>query len=52
MKSTIRRLKEKFGSFEGYVHKCGLSEEEIKQVKQLMIVPIRFEERQLYRPKI
>ncbi|GAA5813559.1 hypothetical protein MFLAVUS_007041 [Mucor flavus] len=53
MKLTIKQLKEKYGSFEGYVHKgCGLTSEEIKLIRDIMVVPIRFEERQLYRPKI
>lgn len=53
MKETIRQLKEKYGSIEGYVRKeCQLTDEQIQRVRDLMIVPIRFEERQLYRPKI
>lgn len=50
MKCTINQLREKYGSFEGYVRDgCGLSDQEIQSIKELMIVPIRFEERQLYR---
>lgn len=53
MRLTIKQVKEKYGSFEGYVRDgCGLSPEEIKLIRELMIVPIRFEERQLYRPKM
>lgn len=53
MKLTITQLKEKYGSFEGYVHDaCGLSSTEINLIREVMTVPIRFEERQLYRPKI
>jgi hypothetical protein len=53
MKLTIQKLKSRYGSFEGYVRDgCGLTTEEIKLIRELMIVPIRFEERQLYRPKI
>lgn len=53
MKETIRQVKEKYGSIEGYVRdECKLTQEQVKKVKELMIVPIRFEERQLYRPKI
>lgn len=53
MKLTIRQLKEKYGSFEGYVHNgCGLSSKEINLIRDIMTVPIQFEERQLYRPKI
>lgn len=53
MKETIRQVKEKYGSIEGYVKdECKLTDAEIKKVKDLMIVPIRFEERQLFRPKI
>lgn len=49
---ALKQLKEKYGSFEGYVRDtCGVSDEEIKAVRELMIVPIRFEERQLYRGK-
>lgn len=53
MRLTIQQLKETYGSFEGYVHEaCGLSYDEINLIREIMIVPIRFEERQLYRPKI
>jgi hypothetical protein len=53
MKLTISQLKQKYGSFEGYVRDgCGLTSQEIQFIRQLMIVPIRFEERQLYRPKM
>ncbi|CEI89058.1 hypothetical protein RMCBS344292_03431 [Rhizopus microsporus] len=53
MKETIRLVKEKYGSIEGYIrNECGLRQEEIQGIKDLMIVPIRFEERQLFRPKI
>lgn len=53
MKLTIQQVKEKYGSFEGYARDgCGLTTEEIKLIRELMIVPIKFEERQLYRPKI
>ncbi|CAO3697611.1 unnamed protein product [Rhizopus stolonifer] len=50
MKETIRQVKEKYGSIEGYVeNECKLTQEQIKSVRDLMIVPIRFEERQLFR---
>lgn len=53
MKLTISQLKEKYGSFEGYVRDgCGLSTEEINLIREIMVVPVPFEERQLYRPKI
>lgn len=53
MKETIRQVKEKYGSIEGYVRdECKLTQEQVKKIKELMIVPIRFEERQLFRPKI
>ncbi|CEP15548.1 hypothetical protein [Parasitella parasitica] len=53
MRLTINLIKQKYGSFEGYVREgCGLSSTEIQALRDLMIVPIRFEERQLYRPKI
>ncbi|KAI8987640.1 protein-tyrosine phosphatase-like protein [Mycotypha africana] len=53
MKETIRQMKEKYGSIEGYIRdECKLTTEEIQKLKDLMIVPIRFEERQLYRPRI
>lgn len=52
MKETICQVKKKYGSIEGYVkNECKLTEEEIQRVRDLMIVPIRFEERQLFRPK-
>jgi hypothetical protein len=53
MKETIRQVKEKYGSIEGYISdECKLTQDEIRKLKDLMIVPIRFEERQLFRPKI
>ncbi|KAI8328347.1 hypothetical protein BD560DRAFT_73408 [Blakeslea trispora] len=53
MKETIQLVKEKYGSIEDYIrNECKLATEEIEKVKKLMIVPIRFEERQLFRPKI
>ncbi|RCH91440.1 hypothetical protein CU098_003812, partial [Rhizopus stolonifer] len=53
MKLAIDQLKQTYGSFEGFVRDgCGLTMNEICLVRQLMVVPIRFEERQLYRPKI
>ncbi|KAI7899279.1 protein-tyrosine phosphatase-like protein [Cokeromyces recurvatus] len=53
MKLTISHLKQKYGSFENYVREgCGLNSDEINYIRNLMIVPIRFEERQLYRHKI
>ncbi|KAI9277865.1 protein-tyrosine phosphatase-like protein [Sporodiniella umbellata] len=53
MKIAIRRLKETYGSYEGYVRDgCGLSSQEIAAVREIMVVPIRFEERQLFRSKI
>ncbi|KAI7849686.1 protein-tyrosine phosphatase-like protein [Circinella umbellata] len=53
MRETIRLLKEKYGSAEGYIQNvCGLSKEQIERLRNLMIVPIPFEERQLFRPKI
>lgn len=53
MRLTIRQVKQKYGSFEGYVRDaCGLSSTEIQEIRNLMVMPIRFEERQLYRPKI
>jgi hypothetical protein len=49
----MSQLKERYGSFEGYVKDgCGLTSEEIQSIRELMVVPIRFEERQLYRPKM
>ncbi|CAO0802452.1 unnamed protein product [Mucor circinelloides] len=53
MKETIRQLKEKYGSIEGYVRQeCQLTSNEVQRLRDLMVVPIRFEERQLFRPKI
>ncbi|KAG0169805.1 hypothetical protein DFQ28_002856 [Apophysomyces sp. BC1034] len=53
MKETIRLVNETYGSIEGYVrNECRLTTEQIESVRDLMIVPIRFEERQLFRPKI
>ncbi|KAL0085729.1 protein-tyrosine phosphatase-like protein [Phycomyces blakesleeanus] len=51
MKQTIELVKEVYGSIEGYIRKeCGLTDEQIKEIRKLMVVPIRFEERQLFRP--
>jgi hypothetical protein len=53
MQMTIALLKEKYGSYEGYIREaCGLSEQEIKAIRNLLIVPIRFEEKQLYRARL
>ncbi|KAI8637892.1 protein-tyrosine phosphatase-like protein [Parasitella parasitica] len=53
MRLTISQIKQKYGSFEGFVREgCGLSSSEVQALRDLMIMPIRFEERQLYRPKI
>jgi hypothetical protein len=53
MKETIRQVKEKYGSIEEYVlNQCQITPEQVQQIRDLMIVPIRFEERQLFRPKI
>ncbi|KAI8875218.1 hypothetical protein K501DRAFT_289460 [Backusella circina FSU 941] len=50
---TMKILREKYGSFEGYARTaCGLSMEEINTLRHLLIVPIKFEERQLYRPRM
>ncbi|KAJ8658268.1 hypothetical protein O0I10_005951 [Lichtheimia ornata] len=52
MKETIRRVKEMHGSIEGYVRKhCGLTSDQIEALRDLLIVRIPFEERQLFRPK-
>ncbi|KAI8384056.1 protein-tyrosine phosphatase-like protein [Blakeslea trispora] len=52
MKLAIQQLKQTYGSIEAYVmRECGLSKGEVDAIRQLMVVPIRFEERQLYRPK-
>lgn len=52
MKITIRQLREEYGSFEEYARNgCGLNDQEIQSIRELMVVPIRFEERQLFRPK-
>ncbi|KAG2209793.1 hypothetical protein INT47_001941 [Mucor saturninus] len=53
MRLTIQQLRETYGSFEGYAQEaCGLTSAEINLIREIMTVPIRFEERQLYRPKI
>ena len=53
MRETIRCLKEKYGSIQDYVQNvCGLSKAEIGALRELMIVRVPFEERQLFRPKI
>lgn len=53
MRETIRKVVEKYGSIEGYVRtECGLTTEQIEALRDLLIVRIRFEERQLFRPKI
>jgi hypothetical protein len=53
MMLTIKTLREKYGSFEGYARNaCGLRMDEINALRELLIVPIKFEERQLYRPRM
>lgn len=53
MMETIRQTKEKYGSIEGYVrNECGLTDEQIGALRDLLIVRIPFEERQLFRHKI
>ncbi|KAI8984742.1 protein-tyrosine phosphatase-like protein [Mycotypha africana] len=53
MRLCIQQLRKKYGSFEDYVRdKCGLTNEEVNLIRELMIVPIRFEERQLHRPRM
>lgn len=53
MKETIRQVKETYGSIEDYVrNECGLTDQQIEALRDLMVVRIRFEERQLFRPKI
>ncbi|CAO3644320.1 unnamed protein product [Cunninghamella blakesleeana] len=53
MKETIRQLNERYGSAEGYLKtECKLTDEQLQSIRQLMIVPIRFEQKQLFRPKI
>jgi hypothetical protein len=50
MKATIQQVKERYGSIEGYVvNECGLTMEQLQGIRDLMVIPIRFEERQLYR---
>ncbi|KAI9317668.1 protein-tyrosine phosphatase-like protein [Dichotomocladium elegans] len=52
MKNTIADLKKTYGSIEGYVRdKCGLTTDQIEALRDLMIVKIAFEERQLFRPR-
>lgn len=49
MKSALRELKVKYGSVENYVHECGVTAEQCINLRKLLVVPIRFEERQLFR---
>ncbi|KAG0177854.1 hypothetical protein DFQ28_005357 [Apophysomyces sp. BC1034] len=52
MKATINALRGKYGSFEGYARQaCDLTMEQIQALRKRMTVPIRFEERQLFRPR-
>ncbi|CAO3674778.1 unnamed protein product [Umbelopsis vinacea] len=51
MKETIIMVKREYGSIESYVrNQCGLNDNEIAAIRKIMIVPIRREEKQLYRP--
>jgi hypothetical protein len=51
MKETIQMVKREYGSIESYVrNECRLNDEDIAAIRKIMIVPIRREEKQLYRP--
>ncbi|KAF7728142.1 hypothetical protein EC973_006657 [Apophysomyces ossiformis] len=50
MKATIKAVRDRYGSLEGYAQQeCGLTGEEIRAFRERMIVPVRFEQRQLFR---
>lgn len=50
MKETIAMVRHEYGSIESYVRdKCHLSDADIAAIRKIMIVPIRREEKQLYR---
>jgi hypothetical protein len=50
MKETIAMVRKEYGSIENYVRdKCNLSDDDIAAIRRTMIVPIRREEKQLYR---
>ncbi|KAI7869863.1 protein-tyrosine phosphatase-like protein [Spinellus fusiger] len=53
MKQTILMVEEVYGSMEGYlIAECKLTSQEIQGIRDLLVVPIPFEERQLFRPRI
>jgi hypothetical protein len=53
MRLTIQQFRQKYESFENYATSaCGLTGDEIQKIKNLMVVPIKFDQRQLYRSKI
>lgn len=53
MNATLQAIRQKYGSIEGYAHEaCGLTNQEINAFREGMVIPIRFEERQLFRPRI
>ncbi|CAO3597786.1 unnamed protein product [Absidia cylindrospora] len=50
MKACLAAVKEQYGSIELYVqNECGLSADECNKLRQLMVVPIPFEQKQFYR---
>ncbi|KAI8096809.1 protein-tyrosine phosphatase-like protein [Halteromyces radiatus] len=53
MKIFLVSVKEKYGSFESYIqNECGLTADECSTLRQLMVIPIPFEQKQLYRKKV
>ncbi|CAO3645764.1 unnamed protein product [Cunninghamella blakesleeana] len=50
MKILLKQLKEKYGSIEGYIQKeCGLSQDQCNRLREILIVPINFDQKQFYR---
>ncbi|CAO3597780.1 unnamed protein product [Absidia cylindrospora] len=53
MKLCLASLKERYGSIELYVqNECGLSVDECNKLRQLMVVPIPFEQKQFHRGQV
>ncbi|ORZ25520.1 hypothetical protein BCR42DRAFT_9588 [Absidia repens] len=53
MKICLASLKEQYGSIELYVqNECGLSVDECNKLRQVMVVPIPFEQKQFYRGQV
>lgn len=50
MKVLLKSLKNKYGSIEGYIqNECGLNQDQCNQLRNILVVPINFDQKQFYR---